>query len=59
MKHSRNQVCRYGRQCSLLDLLRRIGPLDLGPREQPGWLDARTNTALSAPRRRARRSRNR
>jgi hypothetical protein len=54
MKHSRNQVCRYGRQCSLLGLLRRIGP-----REQPGWLDARTNTALSAPRRRARRSRNR
>jgi antitoxin VapB len=50
---------RRARRGSLLELLRRIGPLDLGPRDQPGWTDAREDTALSAPRRRAGRGRKR
>ena len=40
---------------SLLELLKSIGPIDLGPREQPGWTDLRVDPALRAPRRRARR----
>ena len=34
------------RKGSLLELLKRIGPIDLGPREQPGWTDRRIDSAL-------------
>ena len=44
---------------SLLELLRSIGPIDIGAREQPGWSDRRVDPALRAPRRRARRARGR
>jgi antitoxin VapB len=50
---------RRARRGSLLELLRQIGPLDLGPRDQPGWTDTREDAALSVPRRRARRGRKR
>ena len=47
------------RKGSLLDLLKRIGPIDLAPREQPGWTDRRVDRALrtndAADRRRRRR----
>ena len=42
------------RKGSLLELLRRIGPIDLGPREQPDWGDRRVDPALRVRRRRAR-----
>lgn len=47
------------RKGSLLALLNRIGPIDLGPRDQPGWSDRRVDPVLRAPRRRARRSQDR
>ena len=34
------------RKGSLLELLKRIGPIDLGPREQPAWTDRRIDPAL-------------
>lgn len=47
------------RKGSLLALLKAIGPIELAPREQPGWTDRRTNAALrvtsKSGRRRARR----
>lgn len=43
-----------GGKGSLLDLLRRIGPIELAPRDQPRWSDRRTDAALRAGRRRAR-----
>lgn len=43
------------RKGSLLELLKSIGPIDLGPREQPGWSDRRVDPALRVRRRRARR----
>ena len=50
---------KRARKGSLLELLRRIGPIDLGPREQPGWSDRRVDSALHASRRRARRTQGR
>jgi antitoxin VapB len=44
------------RKGSLLELLKRIGPIDLGPREQPGWTDRRVDSALGVRRVRARRA---
>lgn len=47
------------RKGSLLALLKAIGPIELAPREQPGWTDRRTDSALrvesKTPQRRARR----
>jgi len=47
------------RKGSLLALLKAIGPIELAPREQPGWTDRRTDVALrvtsKSGRRRARR----
>ena len=37
---------KRARKGSLLELLRRIGPVELGPREQPGWSDRRVDPAL-------------
>jgi antitoxin VapB len=37
---------RHQRKGSLLELLRRIGPIDLAPRDQPGWTDRRVDTSL-------------
>jgi len=34
------------RKGSLLKLLREIGPIDLAPRDQPGWTDRRADAAL-------------
>jgi antitoxin VapB len=51
---------KRSRKGSLLALLQSIGPLELAPREQPGWTDKRTDPALSArraPRRRRGRAR--
>jgi antitoxin VapB len=42
---------------SLLELLKSIGPIDLGPRNQPGWSDRRADRALRVGRRRAREGR--
>ena len=39
---------RRPRKGSLLALLRAIGPIELAPREQPGWTDRRTDSALRA-----------
>jgi antitoxin VapB len=33
---------------SLLALLKAIGPIDIGPRNQPGWTDRRTAKALKS-----------
>ena len=47
------------RKGSLLALLKQLGPVELAPREQPGWNDKRDEPALKAPaprRRRARRT---
>lgn len=42
------------RKGEFLELLRDIGPVDLAPRDQPGWSDKRTDSALrSAHKRRA------
>jgi antitoxin VapB len=46
---------KRGRSGLLLELLKRIGPIDLGPREQPGWSDRRDDPALRVRARRARR----
>ncbi|MBI3918457.1 MAG: AbrB/MazE/SpoVT family DNA-binding domain-containing protein [Betaproteobacteria bacterium] len=46
---------RRPRKGSLLALLKAIGPIELAPREQPGWSDRRADPALRAaskPRRR-------
>ncbi|MBI2318158.1 MAG: AbrB/MazE/SpoVT family DNA-binding domain-containing protein [Betaproteobacteria bacterium] len=43
------------RKGSLVDLLREIGPIDLAPRDQPGWTDRRSDSALRPARRRPRR----
>ena len=45
------------RRGSLLELLKRNGPIDLAPREQPGWTDRRVDDSLHVrgARRRARR----
>ncbi|HEV8094332.1 MAG TPA: hypothetical protein VGP71_01315 [Burkholderiales bacterium] len=47
------------RKGSLLELLKRVGPIDLAPREQPAWTDRRVDPALRVtggrPRRAARR----
>lgn len=47
------------RKGSLLALLKAIGPIELAPREQPGWSDRRADAALrvtsKSGRRRARR----
>ena len=39
---------------SLLELLKRIGPIDLAPRDQPGWTDRRADRALRVRSRRLR-----
>jgi len=39
---------------SLLELLKRIGPIDLAPRDQPGWTDRRADPALRVRSRRPR-----
>ena len=39
---------KHQRKGSLLELLKRIGPIDLEPREQPGWSDRRVDPALRA-----------
>jgi antitoxin VapB len=45
------------RKGSLLALLKALGPIELAPRDQPGWTDRRTDRALKAaaksPRRRS------
>jgi len=41
------------RKGSLLALLEALGPLELAPREQPGWTDRRTDRTLKAPRKTA------
>lgn len=42
------------RKGEFLELLRDVGPVDLAPRNQPGWSDKRTDSALrSAHKRRA------
>lgn len=47
------------RKDSLLALLNKIGPIELGPRDQPGWSDRRAEPSLRGPRRRARRTEDR
>ena len=42
------------RKTSLLALLKELGPVELAPREQPGWNDKRADASLGAPRRRRR-----
>ncbi len=42
------------RKTSLLALLRELGPIELGPREQPGWTDQRADASLRPPRRKRR-----
>ena len=42
------------RKSSLLALLKELGPVELAPREQPGWNDKRADASLGAPRRRRR-----
>ena len=34
------------RKGEFLELLRDVGPVDLAPRDQPGWLDKRADSAL-------------
>ena len=38
------------RRSSLLALLQKIGPIELAPREQPGWTDKRADASLRPPR---------
>ena len=45
---------RHGGKGSLLELLKRIGPIDLAPRDQPGWTDRRADRALRVRSRRTR-----
>lgn len=42
------------RKQSLLALLKKLGPIELAPRDQPGWSDARIDRSLSPKRRRRR-----
>ena len=44
------------RKGSLLALLKALGPIELGPRDQPGWTDKRSDGSLRGSRRRGRRS---
>jgi len=37
---------KRARKGSLLELLKAMGPVDLGPRDQPGWTDRRTDGTL-------------
>ena len=37
------------RKGSLLALLQSLGPIELAPREQPGWQDKRADPALRGP----------
>lgn len=39
---------KRARKGSLFELLRAIGPIDLGPRDQPGWTDRRADAGLRA-----------
>lgn len=39
-----------GGKGSLLALLKALGPIDLAPRDQPDWTDARKDRALKVPR---------
>ncbi len=41
---------------SLLALLNEIGPVELAPRDQPGWSDTRTDRVLRGVKKAARRS---
>ena len=50
---------KRARKGSLLALLRAIGPIDLAPRDQPGWTDERADPELSPPARPARRGKRR
>ncbi len=43
------------RKQSLLALLRELGPIELAPRDQPDWTDARLDRSLSPKPRRRRR----
>jgi antitoxin VapB len=43
---------------SLLALLNEIGPVELAPRDQPGWSDTRTDRALRGVKKATRRSTN-
>ena len=40
------------RKGEFLELLREIGPVDLAPRDQPGWSDKRADIALRPARKR-------
>jgi len=42
------------RKASLLALLNELGPIELAPREQPGWTDGRADASLRPPRRKRR-----
>lgn len=46
---------RRPRKGSLLALLNALGPVELAPRDQPGWTDRRTDRSLRVPRGRRRR----
>lgn len=39
---------KRARKGSLAELLKAMGPIELGPRDQPGWTDRRTDGALRA-----------
>ena len=47
---------KRARKGSLLALLKALGPIELAPRDQPGWSDKRTDPALRATRPRRRRA---
>jgi antitoxin VapB len=44
------------RKGSLLALLNALGPIELAPRDQPGWTDRRTDRSLRSTRSRRRRT---
>lgn len=43
------------RKGSLVGLLKALGPIELAPRDQPGWTDKRTDRSLRVARKRKRR----
>lgn len=43
------------RKSSLLALLGELGPIELAPRDQPGWTDTRSHPSLRPARRKRRR----
>jgi antitoxin VapB len=47
---------KRARKGSLLALLKALGPIELAPRDQPGWSDQRADPALRASRPRRRRA---